>query len=180
LNISVILLVAMMAVEDDAAGGSSLEQHPATRSVVSTPPPRQNTSSSVIPTPVQNEIARVLNVESADPYFDGRLTGTNGVIYNKYKTMEPLFTPVPTEEVLSILSVEDSGPVWGAMAPGALLSDWFRTKITGVLPAQVALAFDQKFALDFERADKRGRAHSAGSLLIGYRDIVQPRKMDAQ
>jgi hypothetical protein len=39
--------------------------------------------------------------------------------------MEPLVTPVPMEEVLFMLSAKDSGPAWGAMAPGAPLSDWF-------------------------------------------------------
>jgi hypothetical protein len=40
----------------------------------------------------------------------------------------------------------------------------------------VALALDQKFALDFERANKRGCAHSAGSLLIGYRGYCSAKK----
>lgn len=158
-------------VDETMAGASPADRRP----IVSTPQ-RRPTSSSIIPTPVQNEIARVLDVESADPHFDCHFTDANGVSYNKYKTLEPLVIPVPTQEVLSILSVEDSGPVWNAVVPVAYLSDWFRTKISRVLPAHVALVFDQRFSHDFERADKRGRARSTGPFLIGYRGYCPAKK----
>lgn len=148
-------------------------------------PPSAGDSTSVpfrpstIPTPERNSIAGVKPKES-DPHFDHLRTGDDGTLYNVYKAVGPFTLDIPSEEVISLISVHESGPTWKELPAGRKASVFFRTWIEPQLPAHMAFTFNKQFALKFvgETGDKkrRGRPRAHDSLVVGYNGYCSAKK----
>ena len=84
--------------------------------------------SSIIPTPDCNSNARVQPKETI-PHFNHEETNEDGITYTIYKAVGPFVAHVPSEEVIGLISMEESCSSWKLDPAGnktSLCSDIFQ------------------------------------------------------